>query len=196
MARWGLDYANLAELNPGLVMVSGCLFGQTGPQRSYPGFGGQGAAIAGFNHLTGLPDSEAHGPYATVTDSLAPRYVGLCIAAALLERRCTGAGQFIDVSQIETGVYSLSEMIVRYSANGEIVDRSTTTCFTHSNGCGVGGDVNSPAKPGPGTIKWIDFDTGGGGSFSPKPNYDEQVTGFPACRPIPGTKRCKVIGND
>ncbi len=100
-------------------MVTSALFGQTGPQRHYPGFGGQGSAIAGFNHLTGWPDREAIGPYATITDSLSPRYVALLIAAALLERSRSGRGQHIDVAQIETGVYSLSEMVVRCSANGE-----------------------------------------------------------------------------
>jgi benzylsuccinate CoA-transferase BbsF subunit len=123
MAKWGLDAETLRALNPRLIVVSGCLFGQTGPQRSYPGFGGQGSAIAGFNHLTGRPDGDAHGPYATITDSLAPRYVATAVAAALLERDRSGEGQVIDVSQIETGVYSLSEVVVRYSANGEVEGR-------------------------------------------------------------------------
>ena len=119
VAKWGLDYESLRSEKPDLVMVSGCLFGQTGPQRKYPGFGGQGSAISGFNHLTGWPDREAHGPYATITDSLSPRYVAAALAAALLQKKRTGQGQYIDVSQIETAVYSLSELVVRYSANGE-----------------------------------------------------------------------------
>jgi crotonobetainyl-CoA:carnitine CoA-transferase CaiB-like acyl-CoA transferase len=123
MERWGFDWERLRSIKPDLVMVSGCLFGQTGPQRDYPGFGGQGSAIAGFNHLTGWPDAEAHGPYATITDSLSPRYNALLIAAALLERERTGRGRRLDVSQIEAGVYSLSEMIVRCSATGEVVGR-------------------------------------------------------------------------
>jgi benzylsuccinate CoA-transferase BbsF subunit len=123
MAKWGLSYERLRELKPDLVMVSSCLFGQTGPQRMYPGFGGQGSAIAGFNHLAGWPDREAVGPAGTITDSLSPRYVAVLIAAALLHRERTGEGQYIDVSQIETGVYSLSESIVRASARGEIMTR-------------------------------------------------------------------------
>jgi len=123
MAKWGLEYQRLRELKPGLIMVSSCLFGQTGPQRMYPGFGGQGSAIAGFNHLAGWPDREAVGPSGTITDSLSPRYVALLIAAALFHRERTGEGQYIDVSQIETGVYSLSEAIVRASARGEVMTR-------------------------------------------------------------------------
>ncbi len=123
MERWGLGAEALLAEKPELVVVSGCLFGQTGPQRSYPGFGGQGSAIAGFNHLTGWPDREGVGPYATITDSLSPRYVAALIAAALLERRRTGRGRRIDLSQIETGVYSLSEWVVRQAAGCEPVAR-------------------------------------------------------------------------
>ncbi len=143
MEKWGLDAASIRQTNPSAITVSGSLFGLTGPQRHYPGFGGQGSAIAGFNHLTGLADGEAHGPYGTITDSLAPRYTAALIAGALVcrarsetakhpessETAETGAaepyaGQSIDLSQIESGVYSLSEMIVRHSATGRGVDRN------------------------------------------------------------------------
>jgi len=123
MERWGLDAASLRREKPELVCVSACLYGQTGSQRGYPGFGAQGSAISGFNHLTGWPDREAVGPHGTITDSLAPRYVGLATVAALLERRRTGVGRSVDVSQIESAVYCQSEVIARFSANGEVVTR-------------------------------------------------------------------------
>jgi benzylsuccinate CoA-transferase BbsF subunit len=123
MERWGLDAASLRREKPALICISACLFGQTGPQRGYPGFGGQGSAISGFNHLTGWPDREAVGPAHTITDSLSPRFVALAIAAALLERRRTGTGRSIDLSQIEAAVYCQSEVVARYSANGEVVTR-------------------------------------------------------------------------
>jgi benzylsuccinate CoA-transferase BbsF subunit len=122
LARLGLDADELRRARPELVWLSNCLFGQTGPQRHYPGFGGQGAAIAGFNALTGWPDREALGPYATITDSLAPRFGALLVAAALLERRRSGRGAQLDLSQIEAGVYCLSEAVVRASA-GDVPTR-------------------------------------------------------------------------
>jgi benzylsuccinate CoA-transferase BbsF subunit len=134
MTKWGLDYESLRKIRPDLIMVSSCLFGQTGPQRMYPGFGGQGSALCGFNHMTGWPDREAVGPHGTITDSLSPRYVALLISAALFHRQRTGEGQYIDVSQVETGVYSLSEMIVRCSASGEVLSRAGNrdeTCVPH-----------------------------------------------------------------
>ncbi len=119
----GLGADALLARKPGLVVVTNSLFGATSPQRDQPGCGGPGAAVAGFDHLTGWPDREAIG-HAAITDSLSPRYVAVAIAAALLQRSRTGLGRHIDVSQVETGVYSLSEAVVRASANGERVARA------------------------------------------------------------------------
>jgi crotonobetainyl-CoA:carnitine CoA-transferase CaiB-like acyl-CoA transferase len=123
MKKWGLDYATLAPAHPGLIMVSSCLWGQTGPERAYPGFGGQGSALAGFNYLTGWPDREPLGPFGTITDSLSPRYTAVAITAALLRRARTGLGTYIDISQVETAVYSLTEWLLAYAASGRSFGR-------------------------------------------------------------------------
>ena len=123
MKKWGLDYESLVKIKPDLVMVSTCLMGQTGPRKDYPGFGGQGSAISGFNFLTGWPDREAIGQHGTITDSLAPRFVAAAVVAALLHRQKTGRGQYIDVSQIETAAYSLSGWLLEYTANQGVVQR-------------------------------------------------------------------------
>lgn len=123
MAKWRLDYESLRAIKPDLIMISTCLNGQTGPDRNYPGFGGQGSALSGFNHLTGWPDREPLGPYGTITDSLSPRLVALLVGSALLYRRRTGQGQYIDLSQVEGGVTCLNENILTYTANGEMLGR-------------------------------------------------------------------------
>ncbi len=123
MAKWGLDYASLVKDRPDLVMISTCLNGQTGPERHYPGFGGQGSALAGFNHLTGWPDREPVGPFGTITDSLSPRFAALLLASALLHRQRTGTGQHIDLAQVEAGIVCLTESMITYAANGEILTR-------------------------------------------------------------------------
>jgi crotonobetainyl-CoA:carnitine CoA-transferase CaiB-like acyl-CoA transferase len=123
MRGFGLDYASLAADKPSLVMVSSCLQGQTGPHRDYPGFGGQGSALGGYNILTGWPDREPIGPFGTITDSLAPRFVATALAAGLLYNRRTGKGVYLDVSQAEAAVYSLSPWIADYTVNGRIGTR-------------------------------------------------------------------------
>ncbi len=118
MKAFGLDYDTLAERKPDLVMISACLNGQTGPHKDYPGFGGQGAALSGYNALTGWPDREPVGPYGTITDSLAPRYVATALAAGLHYRRRTGRGVYLDVSQVETGIWSLAPWLLDYERDG------------------------------------------------------------------------------
>ncbi len=123
MRGFGLDYETLAQERPDLVMVSSCLNGQTGPHKDYPGFGGQGSALSGMNFLTGWPDREPLGPYGTITDSLSPRFGATALAAGILYRRRTGKGVHLDVSQVETALYTLSAWLLDYAVNGNTETR-------------------------------------------------------------------------
>jgi benzylsuccinate CoA-transferase BbsF subunit len=118
MKGFGLDYDVLSAIKPDLVMISACLNGQTGPHKDYPGFGGQGSALGGYNALTGWPDREPIGPYGTITDSLAPRYVAAALAAGLLYRRRTGKGVYLDIAQVETAHWSLTPWLLDYEVDG------------------------------------------------------------------------------
>src|SRR5437763_3980022 len=120
MRAFGLDYERLSADKPDLVMVSACLMGQTGPHRDYPGFGGQGAARSGYNFLTGWPDREPVGPFGTITDSLSPRFTATALAAALLHHRRTGAGVYLDLSQVEAAVWTLTPWLLDYAVNGNL----------------------------------------------------------------------------
>ncbi len=120
MKGFGLDYDSLAAIKPDLVMMSACLNGQTGPHKDYPGFGGQGSALAGYNALTGWPDREPVGPYGTITDSLAPRYVAAALAAGLHYRRRTGNGVYLDLSQVEAAIWTLAPWLLDYEIDGVI----------------------------------------------------------------------------
>jgi benzylsuccinate CoA-transferase BbsF subunit len=123
MKGFGLDYQSVSVQAPGLIMVSGCLNGQTGPHKDYPGFGPQGAALSGYQFLTGWPDRDPIGPSGTITDSLAPRYVAVLIAAALHYKRRTGRGVHLDVSQVESAIFTLSPWLLEAEATGVIVGR-------------------------------------------------------------------------
>lgn len=118
MRNFGLDYDTLVGIKPDLVMISACLNGQTGPHKDYPGFGGQGSALSGYNWLTGWPDREPVGPHATITDSLAPRYVAAALAAALHARRRTGKGCYLDLAQVESGIWTLAPWLLDFQLDG------------------------------------------------------------------------------
>ena len=120
MTGFGLGYESLRELRPDLVMISACLNGQTGPHRDYPGFGGQGSALSGWNWVTGWPDREPVGPFGTITDSLAPRYVAAALAAGLWHQRRTGRGCYLDLAQVEAGLWALSPWLLDAAIDGTI----------------------------------------------------------------------------
>lgn len=120
MARFGLDYETLSAGRDDLVMLSTCMRGQTGPERTYSGYGNQGAAVAGLFGLVGWPDRPPVGPWGAYTDFIAPRFGVAALAAALRHRARTGEGQHIDLSQIETGIRFIEPLILDYTVNGRV----------------------------------------------------------------------------
>ena len=123
MARMGLDYEHVRDLNPGIIMVSTCLMGQTGPARAMAGYGYHAAAIAGFYEVTGWPDEGPCGPWTAYTDTIAPRFVSTILAAALDRKRRTGEGCFIDLAQLEAALHFLGPEILDCQVNGRAVTR-------------------------------------------------------------------------
>jgi len=49
----GLGYESLRAINPGVIMISSCLMGQSGPMSRFAGFGQLSAAMAALYDLTG-----------------------------------------------------------------------------------------------------------------------------------------------
>ncbi|MFP6817570.1 MAG: CoA transferase [Pseudomonadales bacterium] len=122
MRGWGLGYEQLREVNPELIMMSSCLFGQSGPYSGIAGFGTMGAAAGGFNALSGWPD-RAPAMVAAYTDYTAPRYAIAALMAALDHRDRTGEGQYIDLSQAEASVNFLGPAFLDLLINGRNFER-------------------------------------------------------------------------
>jgi crotonobetainyl-CoA:carnitine CoA-transferase CaiB-like acyl-CoA transferase len=120
MRSWGLDYEQLRRIKPEIIMLSTCLWGQTGPLSKFAGFGSLAQAMTGFTSLAGWPDREPAGPYGAYTDAVAPRFSVVAILAALDHRDRTGNGQYIDQSQAESAMQFLAPAILSYTADGRI----------------------------------------------------------------------------
>jgi crotonobetainyl-CoA:carnitine CoA-transferase CaiB-like acyl-CoA transferase len=118
MRRLGFDYETLSRERPDLIMISTCLLGQTGPWASFAGYGPHGAAISGLHYVTGWPDRAPTGPVGPYTDVIAPRYSVSALAAAILERRRSGIGQHLDVSQVESAIHFLEPLVLDETVNG------------------------------------------------------------------------------
>ena len=119
----GMGYEVLRRINPGIILLSSCVFGQTGPMRDFAGFGNLAAAVAGFYDITGWPDRGAAGPYMAYTDYTSPRFTAAALLAALDHRRRTGEGQYLDFSQAEAATHYLTPGIVDYQRTGQVPSR-------------------------------------------------------------------------
>ncbi len=118
--RWGLDWATLSREHPGLIYLSSCQQGQTGPHAHYRGYGSLAAALAGFYSVTGWPDREPAMIYGAYTDFVAHHFASAAVLAALDHRRRTGRGQHIDLSQLESSLHFLAPEILDYTVNGRV----------------------------------------------------------------------------
>lgn len=128
MKRLGLDYDELKKVNPDVIMLSTTNQGQTGPHAGHPGFGVHLEALCGFIELTGWPDRAPviHGGFNT--DVITARFSTIALLAALDYRRRSGKGQYIDMSQYESGLFFLVPLLLDYSSNNRLTKRRGNRC--------------------------------------------------------------------
>lgn len=123
LEKWGLGYAELSAANPGLVLVRVSGFGQTGPYSELPGFGTVAETASGFAHVNGWADKPPTSPPFGFADSIAGISAAMGAAMALFRRERTGRGEEVDVALYEPLMFILGDMILKYTATGEIQDR-------------------------------------------------------------------------
>ncbi|MBU1156022.1 MAG: CoA transferase, partial [Proteobacteria bacterium] len=124
MAKWGLGYKDLVKVKPDLIMLSSCMYGQTGALRSMPGYGVPLTAISGLTYHCGWPDRKPCGPYGSYTDYLVPRLNLLAIVSALDHRRRTGQGVYLDAAQLEASVQFVAPALLNYALTGRVAQRA------------------------------------------------------------------------
>ncbi|HET9862858.1 MAG TPA: CoA transferase [Steroidobacteraceae bacterium] len=113
LEKLGLDYAHLAARNPGLIMVSGSVYGQTGPLARSWGVDGTGAALSGRTYLTGWPDRDPVIPSAApYGDVILPFAMAAAVIAALEHRHAHQRGCHIDASMYELCVQQMRDALL------------------------------------------------------------------------------------
>ncbi len=105
MARLGLDYETLRSVNPGLIYCEISGFGRSGPYAERGGFDLIAQGMSGLMSITGegpgRPPVKCGPP---ITDITAGILGAMGVAAALVHRAQTGAGQRVDTSLFEAGI--------------------------------------------------------------------------------------------
>lgn len=147
LARYGLDHASLARVNPKLVYCSISGFGQSGPYSAMPGYDLIFQSMSGVMSLTGIPDGEpGAGPQRAgypVSDTTAGFYATIGILAALHHRdKVSGVGQYIDLALLDAQVAATSSMAMSYLVAGQLPQRvgirSQLTCPYQDFACADG----------------------------------------------------------
>ena len=120
MRALGLSYDDLRAANSRLVYASASGFGQDGPLADRPGLDIMAQARGGLMSITGAPGGPPAKVGVPICDLVCGLYMALGIVAALRERDRSGAGQYLDVSLLESAVSLAVWEAGRFFATGEV----------------------------------------------------------------------------
>jgi len=98
---WGIGYTSVSKVNPKVIYISCCGYGQFGPLRFFPSWDLIAQSMSGVARLTGFPGGDTY----KLQDYYGDFFPGICgsmgVMAALNYRERTGKGQLIDMAQAE-----------------------------------------------------------------------------------------------
>jgi formyl-CoA transferase len=120
MARLGLGYSHIAEVNPRAIYVSVSGFGNTveTPYRDWPAYAPVVEAMSGLyemKRVDGHPPQPA--PAGALGDIGAALFATIGILAALRHREMTGAGQYVDIAMLDSMV-AMTDIITNFWSMG------------------------------------------------------------------------------
>lgn len=116
MAKLGLGYEDLKKVKPDIIMLESSGFGATGPYKGYAGFAPIFASFGGLAYLTGYEDGTPN-VMSGVQDMRAGTVSAFIMIAALLHRKKTGEGQYIDLSSSECLSTLVGPELMEYTMN-------------------------------------------------------------------------------
>ena len=117
--RLGLDYGKIKAINPGIVYCSISGYGQDGPYRNHPAYDLLMQGEGGLMSITGEKDGDPVRIGVALIDIGAGMYAVIAILSALMTKKETGRGQYIDISLLDTEVSWLTYMATNYFASGK-----------------------------------------------------------------------------
>lgn len=120
MARLGLSYTDIRDINPRSIYVSVSGFGNSvdSPYREWPAFAPVVEAMSGLyetKRIDGQPPQPA--PAGALGDIGAALFATIGILAALRHRDLTGAGQYVDIAMLDS-VVAMTDIITNFWSMG------------------------------------------------------------------------------
>lgn len=123
MQGYGLDDESLRPHHPGLIYASITGYGQTSPYADRPGYDYVIQAQSGLMSITGPAEGEPYKVGVAISDVITGLFAANAIQAALRHRERTGAGQYIDVSLLDSQLAALVNVASNYLVSGAVPPR-------------------------------------------------------------------------
>ena len=122
MARLGLGYEDLKNINPGIIYCSISGFGRTGPYANRGGFDLVAQGMSGLMSITGVPNSPPVKVGVPIADMNAGMFAAYGILTAYINKLRTKKGQYLEISLMEAAIaYTVWES-AGYFATGDIAE--------------------------------------------------------------------------
>jgi crotonobetainyl-CoA:carnitine CoA-transferase CaiB-like acyl-CoA transferase len=112
MKRLGLGYDQLASVKPDIVYVSMPGFGSHGPYSALTAFGPSVEPMTGLGALMGYSPEEPRNTAMALVDAIGGVSAASAVMTALLRRKQTGQGAFLELSLHEAGVSFFGDFLV------------------------------------------------------------------------------------
>ncbi|WP_346908461.1 CaiB/BaiF CoA-transferase family protein [uncultured Roseibium sp.] len=119
LAKYGLDYDSLKQVNPRLIYCSVTGFGQDGPYAHRAGYDFMIQGMGGIMDLTGNPDGEPQKIGVAFADIFTGLYGVIGIMAALRKRDETGRGEHVDMALLDSLTGVLANQALNYFVTGQ-----------------------------------------------------------------------------
>ena len=116
--KMGLGYEVLSRHKPDLIMMSMSGYGRTGPCSRFLNYGPQLGAQSGLLSATGYPGDRPREAAVAYSDPASGLFASHLITAALIHKKRTGAGQYIDLAMLEVLEMLAPEVLLEYAMTG------------------------------------------------------------------------------
>src|SRR5918992_645653 len=119
LEKWGLDWPQLKEINPACILIRVKGMGCTGPHAADLTYGPNVGNTMGTTYLWNYPDATTATaePRTQHPDFMGGVTGAFAVVLALIQRKKTGRGQWIDSAQVEIGASILGPKYLEYTVN-------------------------------------------------------------------------------
>lgn len=115
LAKMGLDYEALKEINPGIIFASLSGFGQSGPYKKLAAYDNVVQSMCGIMDITGYPDGDPCRVGPGIGDSFTGLHLCNGILMAYLHKLKTGEGQCLNIAMLDA-LFGIEENAILFKS--------------------------------------------------------------------------------